>query len=392
MHVILKAKKEKPVIQNHPWIFSGAIERIEGEPQDGDIVDVLDSSGDFLARGYLNRKSQITVRVLTRDASEVVDEALFRRRIANAIDYRKNTLDLSSYSAYRLIHDAADLLPGLIVERYSDYLVMQVLTLGMDRRKEIIADILNELVAPAGIYERSDSRIREKEGLTLQTGLLRGQEPPDEVMIQQNGIRLLVNFKRGQKTGAFLDQRENVEFAASYAQGKEVLDCCCYTGNFTVWAAQRGAKKVAGVDISNKALATAQRNAELNHLQNTCQFIQGDVFQVLNGCKRKFDMVILDPPGFARSKRAVDGAARGYKHINMVAMKLLNPGGVLVTFSCSHHVSPLLFRKIVFAASVDAGCNIRIIRTLHASPDHPINIAYPEGEYLKGLICQKMGQ
>ena len=392
MQVILKAEKEKPVIQNHPWIFSGAIERIEGEPQDGDIVDVLDSDGTFLARGYLNRKSQITVRVLTRDAEEEVDESLFRRRIAAAIDYRKNTLHLSNYSAYRLIHDAADLLPGLIVERYSDYLVMQILTLGIDRRKELIADILNELVAPAGIYERSDSRIREKEGLELYTGLLRGQEPPDEVMIQQNSVRLLVNFKEGQKTGAFLDQRENVELAASYAQGREVLDCCCYTGNFTVWAAHSGAKEVVGVDISKKALATGQRNAEINRLQDICQFIQGDVFQVLNSCRRKFDMIVLDPPGFAKSKRAIRGASRGYKHINMTAMNLLNPGGILVTFSCSHHIDPLLFRKIVFGASVDAGCDIRIIRTLHASPDHPINIAYPEGEYLKGLICQKMEQ
>jgi len=392
LQIILKAKKEKPVIQNHPWIFSGAIERIDGDPQDGDIVDVLNSRGDFLARGYLNRKSQITVRILTRDESEEVDEALFRRRISAAIDYRKNTLDLSSYSAYRLIHDAADLLPGLIVDRYSDYLVMQILTLGMERRKELIADVLMEFVSPAGIYERSDSRIREKEGLTLYTGLLRGQEPPDEVMIQQNAVKLLVNFKKGQKTGAFLDQRENVELTASYARGREVLDCCCYTGNFTVWAAKRGAKSVTGVDISDKSLATAQRNVDINGLQDVCQFIQGDVFQVLNGCKQKFDMIILDPPGFAKSKRAVDGAARGYKHVNMTAMKLLNPGGILVTFSCSHHINPLLFRKIVFGASVDAGCNMRIIRTLHASPDHPINIAYPEGEYLKGLICQKMGQ
>jgi 23S rRNA (cytosine1962-C5)-methyltransferase len=390
LHVILKPEKEKPVIQNHPWIFSGAIEGIEGSPQDGDIVDVLDNEGSFLARGYLNRKSQITVRILTRDIKEEVDEALFRRRIAAAVDYRNNTLNLGSYSAYRLIHDAADRLPGLIVDRYSDYLVMQVLTLGMERRKELISEILDDLVAPAGIYERSDSRIREKEGLTLQTGLLRGQEPPDEVEIQQNAVKLLVNFKAGQKTGAFLDQRENAEAAASYAQGREVLDCCCYTGNFSIWAAHRGARKVVGVDMSNRALETAQRNAEINSLQGICQFIQGDVFQVLGGCKRTFDMVILDPPGFAKSKRSVQRAARGYKHINMVALKLLKPGGILVTFSCSHHIDPLLFRKVVFSASVDAECNIRIIRTLHASPDHPINIAYPEGEYLKGFICQKM--
>ncbi len=391
MHVILKPEREKPVIQNHPWIFSGAIDRIEGEPQDGDIVDVLDSKGNFLARGYLNRKSQINVRVLTRDIEEKVDEELFRRRIADAISYRQNVLNLDNYSAYRLIHDAADLLPGLVVEKYADYLVVQILTLGMDRRKDIIVGILDELLSPAGIYERSDSRIREKEGLELRKGLLRGQEPPDEVEIQQNAVRLLVNFKDGQKTGAFLDQRENVEITASYAKGREVLDCCCYTGNFSIWAAIRGAKSVVGVDMSNRALATAQRNVEINRVEDVCQFIQGDLFQVLNNCKRNFDMIILDPPGFARSKRSVQRAARGYKHINMTAMKLLNPGGMLITFSCSHHINPRLFRQIIFAASVDAECNMRIIHTLHAAPDHPINISQPESEYLKGLICQKMG-
>jgi 23S rRNA (cytosine1962-C5)-methyltransferase len=398
--VILKPDREKPVVQNHPWIFSGAIKRIVGKPQDGDTVDVLDSGGSFLARGYINQKSQITVRILTRDIDEEVNESLFRRRIADAIHYRQNTLGLfrdihenrPAYDAYRLIHDAADLLPGLIVDKYSDYLVVQILTLGMDRRKEIVARILEELLAPKGVYERSDSRIREKEGLPLRTGLLRGEEPPDLVEIQQNAARLLVNFKRGQKTGTFLDQRENVEILASYAKGREILDCFCYTGGFSVWTALRGARKVVGVDMSNRALETAQQNAELNNIQNVCQFIQGDVFQVLDGCKRTFDLIILDPPGFARSKRAVENAARAYKHINMVAMKLLNPGGILATFSCSHHINPDLFRKIIFAASVDAGRNVRIIRTLHASPDHPINISYPEGEYLKGLICQNMEQ
>ena len=208
--------------------------------------------------------------------------------------------------------------------------------------------------------------------------------------IQQNLARFLVNFKKGQKTGAFLDQRESVEMVASYARDREVLDCFCYTGNFSIWAALCGARKVVGVDVSKKALGTARQNTELNQLQDVCQFIQGDVFQVLGGCKRTFDLIILDPPGFAKSKRAVNKAARAYKHINMVAMKLLNPGGLLATFSCSHHIDPDLFRKIIFAASVDAERNMRIVRTLQASPDHPINVAYPEGEYLKGLICQSL--
>ena len=388
--VILKPDKEKPVIQNHPWIFSGAVEKITGKPQDGDIVDVLDNKGNFLARGYINRKSQIIVRILTKNAHEEINEEFFKRRIEDAISYRQNILALNSYNAYRLIHDSADLLPGLIVDKYSDYLVAQILSLGIERRKDIITKILNDLLSPRGIYERSDSQVRIKEGLELRKGSLFGQEPPETLEIQQNSVKLLVNFKDGQKTGTFLDQRENVEIVASYAQDKEVLDCFCYTGSFSVWIATRGAKKVVGVDISNRALETAQRNVELNQVGKICQFIQGDMFQVLDGCKKKFDMVVLDPPAFAKNKGSVEKAARAYKHINMVAMKLLNPGGIIATFSCSHHIDPLLFRKIIFSASVDAGCNLRIIRTLHASPDHPINIAHPEGEYLKGLICQKL--
>jgi 23S rRNA (cytosine1962-C5)-methyltransferase len=388
--VILKPERDKPVKQNHPWIFSGAIERIDGEPQDGDIVDVLDNNGAFLARGYLNQKSQITVRILSREIDQGIGESLYKKRIQDAIGYRRDVLNLAEYDSYRLIHDAADLLPGVIVDKYSEYLVIQILTLGMELRKDVIVKLLNDLLMPKAIYERSDSKIRKKEGLEIRTGLLTGEMPPDEVETHQRGVRLLVNFKAGQKTGAFLDQRENVEIAASYANGREILDCFCYTGNFSIWSALRGAKQIIGVDMSNRALETAQRNTKINGVENTCQFIQGDVFQFLNGCKKNFDMIILDPPGFAKSKRSVNKAARAYKHINMTAMNILNPGGILVTFSCSHHIDPDLFRKIVFSASVDADCNVRVIRTLHASPDHPINIAHPEGEYLKGLICQKI--
>ncbi|MBD3184613.1 methyltransferase domain-containing protein [Candidatus Poribacteria bacterium] len=390
MPVILKPKREKPVIQNHPWIFSGAIDEISGEPEDGDIIDVLDNKGTFLARGYINRKSQIIVRVMTRNADEIIDREFFAKRIRNAIDYRHKVLSLENYTAYRMVHDASDMLPGLIVDKYGDYLVVQILTLGMDVRKDIIAETLQDLLKPKGIYERSDSRIRLKEGLQQYKGILRGQEPPDEVEIKQNGARFLVNFKEGQKTGKFLDQRENIQITGSYAREREILDCFCYTGSFTVWCGLKGAKKITGLDISKNALATARRNIKINDIKDKCQLIQGDVFHVLETCRRKFDMIILDPPGFAKSKRAVKGAARGYKYINMAAMKLLNPGGILVTFSCSHHVNLDLFRKIVFGASVDAECNLRIIRTLQAAPDHPINISHPESEYLKGLICQIM--
>jgi 23S rRNA (cytosine1962-C5)-methyltransferase len=388
--VILKPQKEKPIIQNHPWIFSGAINRIEGDLQDGDIVDVFDSKGNFLARGYLNRKSQITVRILTKDKEEI-DESFFRRRILSAINYRKDILNLSGYDAYRLVHDSADMLPGLIVDKYADYLVVQILALGIEKRKDTIIKILDEILNPKGIYERSDSSVREKEGLKQISGLVCGQEPPDLMTIRQNNVKMLVDIKNGQKTGAFLDQRENLEITASYSKDREVLDCFCYTGSFSVQTAIGGAKSVIGVDISKKALETARKNAEISDVADVIQFVDEDVFKFLENCKSKFDLIILDPPGFAKSESAVMRASRAYKHINMRAMQLLNTDGILVTFSCSHHIDPLLFRKIVFSASVDANCNLQIVRTLHAAPDHPINIAHPEGEYLKGLICRKIG-
>lgn len=388
--VILKTGKEKAVKQKHPWIFSGAIQKISGDPRDGQIVDILDSQNNFLARGYINQKSQIVVRVLTWNEEEEVDENLFRSRIETAISYRTKTLNLSVYDAYRLIHDSADLLPGLIVDKYSDYLVMQILTLGMEQRKHIIAGILDNLLSPKGIYERSDSRVREKEGLSLQSGVISGQEPPERLEIHQNSVILFVNIKDGQKTGAFLDQRENLEIVRSLAKDRYILDCFCYTGAFSIWSGLGGCKGVMGVDISNRALANAQENVRINGLDGICHFVQADMFQFLNTCRGKFDMIILDPPAFAKNKGNVEKAARAYKHINMMAMKLLNSDGILATFSCSHHIDPLLFRKIIFGASVDADCNMRIVRTLHASSDHPINISHPEGEYLKGLICQKI--
>ncbi|MDQ1317916.1 MAG: Class SAM-dependent rRNA methyltransferase, partial [Candidatus Poribacteria bacterium] len=294
------------------------------------------------------------------------------------------------YDAYRLIHDSADLLPGLIVDKYADYLVIQILTLGIEVRKDTIIKILNELLNPKGIYERSDSSVREKEGLSSTSGLVCGQEPLDLMRVKQNKVEMLIDIKKGQKTGAFLDQRENLEIIESYSKDREVLDCFCYTGSFSVHIAIGGAKSVMGVDMSDKALETAQKNAEINNFADICKFVSEDVFKFLENSKSKFDLIILDPPGFAKSVSAVMRASRAYKHINMRAMQLLNPDGILVTFSCSHHIDPLLFRKIVFSASVDAGCNLQIIKILHSAPDHPINIAHPEGEYLKGLICRKI--
>lgn len=390
MKIILKPQREKPVIQNHPWIFSGAIEEIIGNPQDGDIVSVYDYNGNFLAKGYINRKSQITIRILTRDDKEEVDKKLFKSRIQNAVDYRRTIIDFEKFDAFRLIHDAGDLLPGLIVDKYSDYLVVQILTLGIDKRRDMIIDILDDIIKPKCVYERSDSRVREKEGLSERSGMLKGTDFSDPILINQDSVKLLVKLKTGQKTGAFLDQRENLKLISLCSQNKDVLDCFCYTGSFSIYSALGGAKSVLGIDNSEEALETAYENAKLNDVHGICQFIRDDAFNFLNTCDKKFDMIILDPPAFAKSDRNIENAARAYKHINMNAMKILNKNGILITFSCSHHIDPLLFRKIVFSASVDAKCDLRIMHTLHASPDHPINIAHPEGEYLKGLVCYKM--
>ncbi|MGB9595170.1 MAG: class I SAM-dependent rRNA methyltransferase, partial [Candidatus Poribacteria bacterium] len=294
------------------------------------------------------------------------------------------------YEAYRLIYDAGDMLPGLIVDKYADYIVVQFLSLGMDKRKDIIVSILDNILSPKGIYERSDNPVREKEGLDLISGLICGQEPPDLINIKQRKANIFVDLKNGQKTGTFLDQRENYEIVASYSKGKDVLDCFCYTGGFSLYAGLEGAKSVIGVDVSEKAVEMAYKNAEANQVQNICKFEREDIFKFLDKCDRKFDMIILDPPSFAKSDSKIISASRAYKHINMKAIKLLNPDGILATFSCSHHIDPLLFRKIVFSASVDARCDIQIMKTLYASQDHPINIAHPEGEYLKGLVCRKI--
>ncbi len=388
--IILKPQKEKPVIQNHPWIFSGAIQKVEGNPQDGDIVDVFDSSGKFLAKGYINQKSQITVRILSKNENEEIDGLFFQKRIEQAIRYRQEILNLKEYEAYRLIYDSGDMLPGLIVDKYADYVIVQFLSFGMEIRKHIIVNILKDLLNPKGIYERSDNPVRKKEGLDITSGLICGQEPPDLIELRQGKAKILADIKNGQKTGIFLDQSENLEITASYSMGKDVLDCFCYTGGFSIYTALGGAKSVMGVDVSERAVEMAYKNAEINYVTNVCRFHQEDIFEFLDRCDKKFDMIILDPPSFAKSDSMITRASRAYKHINMKAIELLNQDGILVTFSCSHHIDPLLFRKIVFSASVDAGCDLQIIRTLHAAPDHPINIAHPEGEYLKGLLCRKI--
>ena len=393
--VLLKRGREKPVLNRHPWIFSGAIKRIEGEVADGDVVEATDYRGRFLARGYLNRRSQITVRLLSWDEGEVIGRDFWRRRLERAIAGRQALADDPSTDAYRLVNAESDLLPGLILDRYGDYLVVQFLTLGIERWKAELVGLMDDLLKPRGIYERSDVEVRKKEGLAQVSGLLHGEEPPELVEITENGHRFLVDIKTGHKTGFYLDQRENRQKLTRYCPGKEVLNCFAYTGAFAVYAAAAGAGRITNVESSAEALGLARRNVALNGFADRDDegfaYVEGDVFQVLRGYRdqrRTFDLIILDPPKFAYSQHQVQSACRGYKDINLLAMQIMAPGGILFTFSCSGRVSPDLFQKVLFGASVDAGRDVQIIEKLSQAFDHPVLLTFPESEYLKGLVCR----
>jgi 23S rRNA (cytosine1962-C5)-methyltransferase len=398
--VLLKRGREKPVLNRHPWIFSGAIKRIEGEVADGEIVEIADYQGRFLARGYLNRRSQITVRLLTWDEGEVIGGDFWRRRLEQAFASRQALADDLSTDAYRLVNAESDHLPGLVVDRYGDYLVVQFLTLGIERWKAELVGLLADLLKPRGIYERSDVEVREKEGLAEASGLLHGEEPPDLVEVMENGHRFLVDIKTGHKTGFYLDQRENRQKLTRYCPGKEVLNSFAYTGAFAVYAAAAGARRITNIESSAEALELARRNMALNGFaerddggkpRHGFAYVEGDVFQVLREYRdqgRTFDLIILDPPKFAYSQHQVESACRGYKDINLLAMQIIAPGGILFTFSCSGLVSPDLFQKVLFGASVDARRDVQIIEKLSQASDHPILLTFPESEYLKGFVCR----
>jgi len=428
--VILKPGRDKPVRQHHPWIFSGAVARVKGDVNDGDVVEVVASDGTWLARGTLNRRSQIVVRLLTWKQDESIDNAFWRSRLERAIAGRAMLASSGDTTAYRLVNAESDGLPGLIMDRYGDWLVMQFLALGVERWKgEIVGQVAN--LSYKGVYERSDVDVRAKEGLPQTTGVLAGQEPPDLVEIRENGLRFLVDIKRGHKTGFYLDQRDNRHKVTPYLRGREVLNCFAYTGAFAVYALAAGAKSVTNVDTSADALELARRNIDLNASQ-FCQpfvslgpssephsgerrasplrkaetlrreaapgdtfpaveFVVGDVFAELRRFRaegRTFDAVILDPPKFAQNDQQLKRAARGYQDINRVAMNILRPDGILATFSCSGLVSPDLFQKIVFSASLEAEREVQIVEKLSQASDHPILVTLPESEYLKGFVCR----
>jgi len=391
--IYLKPNRDKPIRQRHPWIFSGAIGRVEGQPAPGDYVDIADARGTWLARGYFNPKSQIVVRVLTWDQAEPVDAGFWQRRLAAAGDARRALSADPHTTAYRLVYAESDRVPGLIVDRYGDWLVVQFLTLGVEARRELLLEALVEIFSPRGIVDRSDVAVRRKEGLSLRSELAWGELPPPDLLILENGRRFQVDLLVGQKTGFYLDQRENRRIVGAYAAGRRVLNVFSFTGAFGVYALAGDAAYVTNVDSSYDALIGAEASLGLNGFDpdRQAEGIAGDAFQILRAFRdegRQFDMVILDPPKFARRKSDLVGATRGYKDINLLGLKLLAPGGLLATFSCSGLVTPDLFQKILFGASLDAGRDVQILSKLGQGPDHPILLSFPEAEYLKGLLCR----
>ncbi len=390
--LILKPGREKSLLRRHPWIFSGAVQRVDEGLEPGATVDILSSRGEFLARGFYSPHSQIRARVWTFK-DEPVDEAFFRRRIRAALALRR-TWNLGDVTdAVRLVYAESDGIPGLIVDQYADALVMQCLTAGVELWRDTLADLLLQETGLTGIFERSDADVRELEGLPPRVGVLRGELSTFLFPISEHGLQFNVDLASGHKTGFYLDQRDNRRQVRLLAEGRQVLDCFCYTGGFSVNALAGGAKSVLSVDISPEALRMVTENVRLNELPlDRLQPMDGDIFQVLRRFRdegRSFDMVVLDPPKFAPTAAQVEKASRGYKDINLLAFKLLRPGGLLVTFSCSGGVDALLFQKIVASAALDAGVQAQIVQHLTQAVDHPVALNFPEGTYLKGLICYK---
>lgn len=397
--IILKPGKEKSLFRRHPWIFPTAIERIDGKPDErnksGATAIVKSSDGRFLARAAFSPASQIRARVWTFVENEAVDHALIKRRVTKALAWR--AAEVKDTDAIRLIFGEADGFPGLVVDWYggkTGYVVCQFQSAGVEAWKvPIVQALINETGCP-NVYERSDASVREREGLPKMTGVLAGAEPPDEVMVTENGVRYAVDIKRGHKTGFYIDQRDNRQLVMRHAANRDVLNCFCYTGGFSLAALKGGANSVLSIDSSGEALAVGRRNMVLNGFDEMrAEWRDADVFQELRSLKaagKTFDLIVLDPPKFASSPQQADRAARAYKDINLLGLQLLREGGLLFTYSCSGAISAELFQKIIAGAATDAGVDARILKRLSAGIDHPMTTYFPEGEYLKGLMLQRM--
>jgi len=391
--IVLKRGREKSLRRRHPWIFSGALERVEGTPASGDTVQVRSRDGETLALAAWSPESQIRARVWSFDASVRIDEAFLRARIERAVALRSALPAARHTNALRLVHGESDGLPGLVVDRYADVLVAQFLSAGAGRWREPILDALAESTGCEAIYERSDAEVRTMEGLAPRSGFARGNRDAQRCPIIEYGLNFRVDVEAGQKTGFFLDQRENRQRVRALAGGREVLDCFAYTGGFSIAALAGGAKRVLALESSAPALEVARENLAANPLDAArLEFAQADVFAHLRQLRDRgaaFDLVVLDPPKFAPTAALATNAARAYKDINLLALKLLKAGGLLATFSCSGGVSAELFQSIVAGAAVDAGADAKIIERFGAAADHPVALNFPEGEYLKGLLLAK---
>ncbi|GAA3922427.1 methyltransferase domain-containing protein [Chitinophaga oryziterrae] len=385
--VFLKKKIQNRVLQGHPWIFGNEVGQIDGDVNAGDIVDVFTHQGFFVGRGYINPQSQILVRLLTRDKDETIDEQFFYRRLLKAWKYRQQ---LGYVENCRLVFGEADEMPALVVDKFNDYFVIQTLALGMDRWKGAIVDALQKIFSPKGIYERNDVPVRELEGMPQQKGFLTA--PFDtNIIIRENGLQFHVDIENGQKTGYFLDQQDNRREIKNIVKGADVLEAFCYTGTFSCHAGHYGAKSVMGLDISEHAVNTARRNAQLNKLDDICKFQAVNAFDVLKQWTReekKFDVVILDPPAFTKSRENINKAITGYKEINLRGMKLLKPGGFLVTASCTNLVPPSMFLEIIDMAAKDAKKKLRQVTFQTQAQDHPIMWNIENTTYLKFLIVE----
>lgn len=390
--IALKPGREKSLLRRHPWIFSGAVGRAERTPSAGETVRVVAADGRFLALAAWNPDANIRARVWDWNESTRIDSAFFDHRLEVAIGLRRALGGSKPGEAERLVHGESDGLPGLIVDRYADVLVLQVSSAGCDRWRATIIEALQRLSGAGAIYERSDADVLELEGLAKRTGLVSGRLDSPLVEIVEHGLRLRVDVANGHKTGFYLDQRDNRLQVGRLAHGKTVLNCFSYTGGFTLQALAHGAANVTSIDSSADALQQARAHVRLNGLpEDRCEWIEADVFhhlRTLRDQNRDFDLIILDPPKFAPTAATAERAARGYKDINLLAFKLLRPGGLLATFSCSGGISAELFRKIVAGAALDAHSDVQVIGQFHAMPDHPVALAFPEGEYLKGLLCR----
>jgi len=389
----LKTGREKSLKRHHPWIFSGALERVSGKPQRGDTVEVRDAHGKTLARAAYSPDSQIRARVWTFDPAEEVDAAFFRQRLMQALALREALPAAKHGNALRLVHAESDGLPGLVVDRYADVLVVQFLAAGVERWREPILDALAELTGCSAIYERSDAETRKLEGLEPRAGFVRGNRAASRCPIIEYGLNFKVDVEQGQKTGFFLDQRENRQQVRTLAAGREVLDGFCYTGGFAINALAGGATRIVAVESSAPSLEVARENLAANTLDaSRVEFVHADAFTHLRALRDRaaqFDLVVLDPPKFAPTAAQVKNAARAYKDINLLALKLLRPGGLLATFSCSGGVDAALFQSIVAGAALDAGVRAKIVERYSAAADHPVALEFPEAEYLKGLLVLK---